>query len=577
MTTMKCNDGDIVLKDDGVFRKLPDGRLNRIAPSIAYAADVVEEPSARVFATLVCGTADGRRVELRMQPADFRTWIRFRDLVLNHGYDLPHDPALGKIIHRRLVRNGPGERRLAVHRIGWHGSTFVLPGGRYEDGERIVVFQPLPNGRVGNFASSGTLEGWREGVAIPALASSRLMLAIALAFAATLLRFTDFDNGGLHLFGPSSKGKTTCLLAALSVKGAAERRDMLTWNITEAGLAETAMGHSDSLMCIDELANTSGTAAQVAKRMQKTAFTLASGTGLIRSKAYVNQQNMTDATWRVLVLSSGEKGLNDLAGEGALERLKGEAVRFIDVPAIVDEGLGIYERLPDGFSSPAGVSEAIEAACRDHHGVALPVFVREVSARTDTIAGDIATRVEKFMTGVGVPSDGWERRFARLFALSYAAACLAAEWGILPWTSREAGRAIRRCYLAARGQIPDVENLRDDGIVRFREFLRGETVLRRRRNGSDIAWAPEAVDAAEAFRRKTRDRGAHFLIKPDAFQRRFSPLTRDLLLKWLKAEGHLIMETGRPLPTIQARVPGVEGRLRYYAVRAAVLRDEPHG
>lgn len=566
---------DFISNKHGVFLMKANGKRTKIADPITYAAEAAAENSTRVLVTLAFKTGDGRQVEIQMLPADFRSWPKCRDFLLNNGYDLPHDQALGRLLHQYLLNTGPTTRRLIVHRTGWRNADFLLPGNLVEDGNRTVTFHPPINGHAGNFEQSGTLEGWRDGVAAPALASSRLMLSIAMAFATPLLRFTDFDNCGIHLFGPSSKGKTTCLLAARSVNGKAERGGMLTWNITETGLAETAMGHNDTLMTVDELANVSGATAQQAKEIQKNAFMLAGGRGRTRSKAYETQHNIPEATWRVMFLSSGEKGLYDLADENAVQRLKGEVVRFIDLPAIVDKDLGIYDRLPDGFSSPAETSEAIEAACREHYGVALRVFVSEAATRVDAIADEVAKLVDRFMKGARAPSDGWERRFARPFALSYAAACLAADWDILPWSGKEIGSAVKACYLAARGQVPDLNALRDDAVIRLREFLRGDTVLRRKL--SDVEWTPEEAEAAEAFRRKTPERGMHFLIKPMAFDRLFNRLARDLLLKWLVDERHLVMEQGRNLHTIQAQIPGVDSRPRYYAVKASVLRDERSG
>lgn len=204
------------------------------------------------------------------------------------------------------------------------------------------------------------------------------------------------------------------------------------------------------------------------------------------------------------------------------------------------------------------------------------MFVSEAATRIDAIADEVAKLVDRFMKGARVPPDGWERRFARPFALSYAAACLAADWDILPWPRKEIGSAVKACYLAARGQVPDLNALRDDAIDRLREFLREDTVLRRR-EASDAEWTPEEAETAEAFRHKTPERGVHFLIKPMAFNRLFNRLARDLLLKWLVDEGHLIIEPGRNLHTIQAQIPGVDGRPRYYAIKASALRDEPSG
>lgn len=111
-----------------------------------------------------------------------------------------------------------GSRARTVPRIGWHfgtgdrpGASFVLPErvcGVPLAGEMLTLdIDPPPT----VFRQRGTLADWQEGVAYPLLGNSRLVFAILLAFAGTLLSPLREECGGGHLRGDSSKGKTTAL------------------------------------------------------------------------------------------------------------------------------------------------------------------------------------------------------------------------------------------------------------------------------------------------------------------------------------------------------------------------------
>jgi hypothetical protein len=160
--------------------------------------------------------------------------------------------------------------------------------------------------------------------------------------------------------------------------------------VGQLGVALADLG-GDTLLCIDEMGQASEADSKLAKKLQTTAFTLASGRGRIRSKAYDQSVGGRDLDWSLLFLSTGEKAIADIATEGAMKRLKGEEVRFIDLPALADPVLGVFERLPEGFSDPAKFAESIEAACREHHGIALRAFVWKPACNFDPLTGEIVT------------------------------------------------------------------------------------------------------------------------------------------------------------------------------------------
>jgi len=181
--------------------------------------------------------------------------------------------------------------------------------------------------------------------------------------------------------------------------------------------------------------------------------------------------------------------------------------------------------------------------------------------------------MDRFTAASKVPDQGWERRFARPFALSYAAAMLAQRWGILPWQRKEIVFAIRRCYRDARKQVPDMDALLDEAVGILKEVLRGDAIVRLSPRADECPSSDE-IEFADGFRRDSEERGAHYLIKPKSFERLFDPIIRRPLLEWLDAGGHLITEPGRSVHTIQAKVRGIDERQRYYGIKVSALRDE---
>lgn len=218
-------------------------------------------------------------------------------------------------------------------------------------------------------------------------------------------------------------------------------------------------------------------------------------------------------------------------------------------------------------------SEAIESACQRYYGHAFLAFLNKLGENHDSVPGEVEALVERFMTGAKVPQDGWERRFARPFALSFAAGKLAIRWGIVPWKSTTVGRSMQACYIAARKLVPDAQELLEQGIQMLRSRLqRGEGVLDLLRQGTKTMWTAEQAKAAEIFACGTPTAGRHFLIKPAAFESWFPPAQRDVVLAWLERSGHLIKDERRGVRTLQAQIKGIEGRGRYYALKATLLQ-----
>jgi putative DNA primase/helicase len=127
----------------------------------------------------------------------------------------------------------------------------VLPKETIGDDAERIVFQS-ENAVENTFRVKGTADQWRERVGALCVGNSRLVFAVACAFAGPLLRPAGMESGGFHYRGDSSSGKTTALKLAASVYGGTSY--LQRWRSTDNALEATAAQHSDCLLILDELA-----------------------------------------------------------------------------------------------------------------------------------------------------------------------------------------------------------------------------------------------------------------------------------------------------------------------------------
>ena len=226
---------------------------------------------------------------------------------------------------RYIASQHPKRHMRAATLTGWHQGAFVLPDEVI--GADDVWFQAA--GRTAPYGLAGTLNGWQTGVAQLANGNPMLMLAIAAGFAGVLLDPLRIDGGGLHIYGDSSTGKTTALVAGISVWGGQSFRRQ--WRATANGLEGAGTMHTDTLLALDEI-------GEVAPRdLYEASYALANGTG--KSRANKHGEARKAAQWRVFVLSTGETTIIARIESGGIEAKAGQALRILDLPVTGQYGL----------------------------------------------------------------------------------------------------------------------------------------------------------------------------------------------------------------------------------------------
>lgn len=368
-----------------------------------------------------------------------------------------------------LVRTTPS--------IGWvrgraGGYAFVLPDrvfGKVQ-GERVVPTGDLRAARQ-RFASRGTLAGWKRRVGAHCVGNSRLLLAVSVAFAAALLTPMDHQTGAVNLRGRAQIGKSTAAKAAGSVWGPPEGKGsyVLRWRASDNGLEAMASDFNDCPMILDELGQ-----ADV-KSLGESIYMLANEQGKLRASRSAEARGV--ATWRLLVLSTGEKSVSEMIAAAGKPMTAGQEVRMVDVPADAGAGLGLFETT-HGLGGPGDLAAAMLHGGVAEHGTAGPAFVAWLAGELER--DDAAflllqkKRLQDFLDDfLPLGADPQVRSVAQRFGIIALGGELATTAGVTGWPARAAWHAAGTCFgawLTERG-APTRPREEIEAFARIRDFI----------------------------------------------------------------------------------------------------------
>lgn len=367
----------------------------------------------------------------------------YRAALLNMGLRIAPSPAARNLLTQYIQTRQPGEFASCTDRIGWHGRAFVLPHETIGDDAERIVFQSESQ-MENTFRVKHDATAWRDRIGALCVGNSRLVFAVACAFAGPLLRPAGMESGGFHIRGDSSSGKTTALRLAASVYGGPSY--MQRWRTTDNALEAIAAQHCDSLLILDELAQVEGKVAG------ECAYMLANEQS--KARATRNGAPRARLSWRLLFLSAGELGLADHMAEGMKRTRTGQEVRMADIPADAGKGLGAFENLHD-FAGGAAFSSHLTREAQACHGAPGRAFIEWACANADSLARRLRTDVQTLARDwIPQGASGQVERVGARFALVGAAGELATEAGLTGWPAGESARGARACFdawLAARG------------------------------------------------------------------------------------------------------------------------------
>ena len=431
-----------------------------------------------------------------------------------------------------------------VDRVGWFDTCFVLPDETIGTGKEEVVLQVMGEGIRDLYQTGGTLEGWQDMARLCA-GNSRFEFALALGFAAPLLAFANMDGSIFNLEGGSSTGKTTALKIAASTWGSPSHH-VRAWRVTDNGLESVCPLHNDNLLILDELGQVGGRA------LSEVAYMFANGTG--KTRAARNGGIRAAASWRGVLLSSGELGLTAKLNEDGIQARAGQEVRFIGVSMSREHLKELYGR------EPGQLMHELSSLPFKHYGHAGREFLRRLTPRLDELAAGLGEALDTLESEwCPAEADTQVHRVARRFALVCAGGGMAQSLEVLP-KELNIIEAVKSCFddwLTERGSTGAAE---DAAILSdVRRFIEQYGASR----FQDVD-RPDAVCVNRVgFRRKVGDSSEYFIL-PEMFK---AEVVRGYAQKRaaevLRRAGWLRTEDGKN--SIREYLPGM-GRTRCYAV-----------
>ncbi|SEL57029.1 DUF927 domain-containing protein [Nitrosovibrio tenuis] len=454
-------------------------------------------------------------------------------------------------------------RLRSVAQLGWlrgEELVFVLPQKVIgKDASSNIVYQPERYSPTSStMGSRGTLAQWQMNVAMPCKNNDYLIFALCHSFAGALLEFSNMESGGFHLYGASSKGKTTALQCAASVWGngadpaASHDSYIRKWNTTGNALEATAAAHNDGILILDELGTCS------VQDVGKIVYDLFGGQG--KARMGKDASLLSRRSWRSVGLSSGEVSVQQrIEREGRQVAHAGQLIRFIDIP--IDGGI---VRDTHGQSSSAFVKQLKENSAK-YYGTAgsafLNKFIRYFEHHEKAMR-EVCESIQYWVTAVANAHAGLttlQERALQRFSLVKSAGILAVELEILPFNIREIDESILGVW---RAWLNDASNLSDAdrGVRNVREFLQ--------RHGSsrfDSGKSYQPIRDCAGFLHRNL-----FLFTDAGFKEACGEFdTRQVAAELLNRRLLVIDDANRFKSRFS--VPGQPGRQRLYAVRESIL------
>lgn len=335
----------------------------------------------------------------------------------------------------------PKETYEIATQIGWHNEAFILPDKTI--GSDRYFYQSEYNNHNNPYKQAGTLEQWQQNIARYCVGNPLLMLSICAAFSGALLNETNQQGGGFHIFGDSSKGKSTTLFAACSVFGKAKEFKR-SWKATSNGMEATATMFNDSLLALDEINECNP------NEIGQIVYALGNGVGKSRANKYGGARATNQ--WQVMTLSNGERSVESHMNEAGKDMKAGQALRLLNIPLFGE--YGAFNQLHDKRTGRE-LSDFLQSASNEYYGIAGVTWLEKLIGHKPDLKNLLESTRNNFNRWANEGGDtlsSQEGRALDKFALIALAGELATSYNVTGWKRGEAERAIFECFLAWREQ-----------------------------------------------------------------------------------------------------------------------------
>ena len=469
---------------------------------------------------------------------------------------------------RRLVAYlasfDPQERIQSAPRLGWMdrtdgGLSFVFPDRVLSAaGNEQVVYQPERYSPTATTVhAAGSLEDWQANIAAKVAGSDVLLFVTCAGLATPWLKLADSDSFIVHLWGTTSRGKTTLAQVAASVWGcavdpaeSASLSLIKRWNTTGNGLEGLAEAHSDLVLCLDELG------AGNAKDYAPLIYQLAGGQG--KTAMTASRELKAPRAWRTIAISTGELSLETKLAEGGKPPKGGLLHRALDA-----EVSDIAAHLPE--DQRAGYVSEIKRDCARYYGTAGVAVLQAImteypniqEARRAALAG-IDDAVKRLQRPHHAPE---QVRALRRFALIAWAGVFAARHDVLHIDPKRIWQAV--AAIAGQWGSNTTGTDQDRILEAVRAFIlkHGGRFQSVNGGGYDVPNRAGFHDA----------QAGRWMFTKEALQEAAQGHDVKTIAGALRQAGHLFTNDAKP----QAYAQTPLGRGRWYVVKDSIFDETP--
>jgi putative DNA primase/helicase len=592
--SLQAKNAEFRFRKDGIYVVDDKNIRTRIADPIRVTAFATSYPGMGPERAFTVVRFLNRRAKWKTEiiPSSMLTAQtgEFVSLLSTRGYMWPTNKKLWPPIIASLSNERPGRDIRVTSVPGWHGRSFALPGESYgpngPDRKKLQIAHN-PTVRMGEFGRAGTLDEWKQFVAKKCMHSTRARLAVAANFAAPNLRILGLNSFGFNFSGMTSGGKTLLLRSAASTSGLNRDGGPGTWDGTPAGFEQRVQGHRDCIVPLDDISYLEGDQTKMAKLIT---FRLAGNRPKEKAGQYVVAQNLVEAESRVIALSTSEDSLWAHLDKAGRRRIRGEEVRMINVRACVSDMEDIFDGpkaskvVGKTVEQRRGFVEALEQHAVVYQGEAFRAYLTKRAADKGARAA-LKAYMADYVAAAPLPGQQrWLARIQRLFAVVYAGAAQAIDYGILPWSKRSTLRAIKNCMddamdqlIAASGEasVLDAHSNQSDQslITEFKRRVGSATFVRLKPNRKKNGRSRKRLEKADGIVRPTKSGKVERLLFARAFEAWFpEAAARNRVTKLLRAR-HVFRRGRRSdTNTRQIKIAELGTRVPCYALSRKRLR-----
>lgn len=474
--------------------------------------------------------SDNRLKELTI-PAEMLAGdcLEVRQILLQSGVTI--EPGKNKLFNKYLLSLKPKKHIQCVGQTGWSEDSYVLPHKTYQFRNREEIRLQRNSTVFIKYQKKGSLEDWNNCIGRYAENNINITFIISLALTAPLLAHFGMENIAIHLFGPSSIGKTTLLKIASSVWGSV----IHNWRTTDNAAESVAELSNDGMLLLDELGQVSPSAAD------QLSYMLGNGLGKLRSKRSGDAKEAKK--FNLVLLSSGESGLSDKLKEIGKTVKAGQSVRLIELSA--DREYGIFDNL-HGFQNGDKFARYLKESCTSNQGSLIDSFLEILVKNKDSIIDMVKNARnawEQLMILKYPDADGQVQRIISKFSLIAACGELAISLNLLAWKE---GEVLNSCdvllekWINSRGGLLAQEIL--ESSRNLQEFMEEYGSSRFEDAWSDV---PKIVPNRAGFKRLVDDgneRLWEYYLLPTAFNKIIGSVNKSDICNYLKSKGILEAE-----------------------------------